>query len=65
MRQIGETLLRPAAEIRTRMDYYLSYLSAQGVTTVWDAGNFENDDQIYSVLSEMDGEGSLPVRYEG
>lgn len=65
MRQIGQTLLRPATEIKSRMVYYLSYLSDHGVTTLWDAGNFENDDAIYSVLAEMDAQGSLPIRYEG
>lgn len=65
MRQIGQTLLRPAAEIKERMRYYLSYLSAHGVTTLWDAGNFENDDVIYTVLAQMDAQGVLPVRYEG
>ena len=65
MRQIGQTLLRPTAEIKERMGYYLSYLSQNGVTTLWDAGNFENDDVIYAVLKEMDTEGALPVRYEG
>lgn len=65
MRQIGATMLRSASEIKERVDYYLSYLSDHGVTTLWDAGNFDNDDAIYSVLAEMDAEGSLPVRYEG
>ena len=65
MRQLGKNLLRPPSEIKARMNTYLSYLSAQGVTTLWDAGNFENDNEIYSVLSEMDTEGNLPIRYEG
>jgi len=34
-------------------------------TTLWDAGNFENDDVIYAVLQEMEQEGVLPVKYEG
>ena len=65
MRQIGKTLLRPAPEIKSRLQYYLSYLSEHGVTTLWDAGNFENDDEIYAVLQEMEQEGTLPVKYEG
>jgi len=64
MRQIGQSILRPAPEIKRRMDYYLSYLSDHGVTTLWDAGNFENDDVIYAVLQEMERAGNLPVRYE-
>ena len=65
MREIGQSLLRPAPEIKSRMEYYLSYLSDHGVTTLWDAGNFENDDVIYAVLQEMERAGNLPVRYEG
>ena len=65
MRQIGKTLLRPTPEIKSRLQYYLSYLSEQGVTTLWDAGNFENDDVIYAILQEMEQEGTLPVKYEG
>jgi len=59
MRQIGKTLLRPTPEIKSRLQYYLSYLSEQGVTTLWDAGNFENDDVIYVA---RDGAGRHPTR---
>jgi len=65
MREFGATMLRPSSEIKERLSYYLNFLSAHGITTLWDAGNFENDNDIYSVLSEMDAEGILPIRYEG
>lgn len=64
IREIGQTLLRPADEIQQRLALYLNYLNAHGVTTLWDAGNFDNDDEIYSVLAAMDSAGLLPVRYE-
>lgn len=64
MRQLGASLLRPAGEIEARMAHYLGYLHAHGVTALWDAGNFALDDEIYSVLAEMDATGTLPVLYE-
>ena len=43
----------------------LRTLSEYGVTTLYDAGNFGYDDQVYGFLSRLDREGKLPVRYEG
>jgi predicted amidohydrolase YtcJ len=44
---------------------YLQYLSRHGVTTVFDAGNFGKDEEVYTAISQLDREGRLPVRYHG
>ena len=44
---------------------FLNFLSSKGVTTIFDAGNFNLNDDIYSKISALDKEGKLPVRYEG
>ena len=62
---LAELLLRPKPELKERLKYYLNYLSAHGVTMLWDAGNFILDDEIYSVLQELDQENALPMAYEG
>lgn len=48
-----------------KMKAALQILSANGITTLYDAGNFGFEDQVYSLLAELDIEGRLPVRYEG
>jgi predicted amidohydrolase YtcJ len=44
---------------------YLSYYRNLGVTTILDAGNFGLDREVYAVISRLDKEGKLPVRYHG
>jgi predicted amidohydrolase YtcJ len=44
---------------------FLEYLRDQGVTTVWDAGNFGWDEEVLAVISRWDREGVLPLRYHG
>lgn len=53
------------SEIREGLLTYLNFLSSRGITTLWDAGNFTLDDDIYEVVAELDKEGLLPLRYEG
>ena len=36
-----------------------------GVTTLYDAGNFGYEDLVYGILSKLEREGRLPIRYEG
>lgn len=43
----------------------LVYLRDLGVTTLWDAGNFGWDDEVYSIISRWDKKGILPLRYHG
>ncbi len=43
---------------------YLNFLAEKGVSTVLDCGNFTTEKAVYEVLSELDKEGKLPVRYE-
>ena len=65
MKGMGDLLLRPREEIKDRLRGYLNFLSSKGVTTLWDAGNFELDDAIYEVLAELARNDQLPVRYFG
>jgi len=46
------------------LTFYLDYLCAHGVTTLFDAGNISYEDEVYSILSGLDQEGLLPLRYE-
>ena len=43
----------------------LQTLSDYGITTLYDAGNFGYEDQVYGILSKLEREGRLPIRYEG
>lgn len=47
------------------LEKFLSDLNQDGVTAVFDAGNFGRDDEIYSAVTRMDRRGDLPVRYFG
>ena len=44
---------------------FLHTLSAHGVTTVYDAGNLDYSDRVYSLLAELERAGEMPLRYEG
>ena len=44
---------------------FLQVLSEHGVTTVYDGGNLDFSDRVYSFLSELEKAGELPLRYEG
>ncbi|MGI9287364.1 MAG: amidohydrolase [Pseudomonadales bacterium] len=44
---------------------FLTYLRNQGVTTLFDAGNFGLDEAVYKVIQRLDRKGKLPVRYHG
>ena len=54
------------AETQTgRIETFLRALSENGVTTVYDGGNFGYEDHVYGYLSKLEKAGKLPVRYEG
>ena len=44
---------------------FLQTLSENGVTTVYDGGNFGYEDHVYALLARLDRAGELPLRYEG
>jgi len=52
-------------ELRAGLLKQLNFLASQGVTTVWDAGNFDMDDPVYTELAALDRAGLVPLRYEG
>ncbi len=53
------------AELKEGIKEYLDFLSARGVTTLMDAGNFASHEEVYAALSELDRDEGLPVRYIG
>jgi predicted amidohydrolase YtcJ len=58
-------LVPPDPVFRARLKQFLGYLSSRGVTTVFDAGNYIIDQRVYSLLSDLDRAGELPLRYYG
>ncbi|MCP4038473.1 MAG: amidohydrolase family protein, partial [bacterium] len=62
---LGDALLPNRNDMRRRLERFLGFLSRHGVTTLFDAGNLIYHDQIYSIVSELEAEGRLPIRYFG
>ncbi len=58
MPKVDPALLAPAIQS------YLDGLAKKGVSTVMDAGNFNNELTIIKAVQLLDKEGKLPVRYE-
>ena len=54
-----------ADELKERLLKYLNYMSSRGITTLWDAGNFNMDDAVYQAAHDIAREGNLPLRWEG
>lgn len=50
---------------RRGMTDFLHTLSEHGVTTVYDGGNLDFEDEVYGLLAKLEREGQLPLRYEG
>ena len=55
---------KPKKEMREGMLRIMNYLLERGVTTIYDAGNYFNEEKTYKLLAKMDREGALPIRYE-
>ena len=62
---LGDSLVPDADELKERLLTYLNYMSSTGITTLWDAGNFNNDDAVYQAAHDIAKEGNLPLRWEG
>jgi predicted amidohydrolase YtcJ len=62
---VGDSLLPSRDEMAARMVRFLEFLSGQGVTALLDGGNLLYDDEVYSVIAELEREGRLPLRYRG
>ena len=62
---MGDRLVPDSDELKERMLKYLNYMSSQGITTLWDPGNFNMDDAVYQVAHDIAREGNLPLRWEG
>jgi len=52
-------------KVKNGIDISLKTLSESGVTTLYDGGNWDFDDEIYGYLAELDQADRLPLRYEG
>ena len=61
LRKMG---LRPKLDVEG-LQAFLSYLVSKGVTTLFDAGNDDRDDEVYAAVARLEKEGRLPLRYEG
>ena len=61
----GDRFVPDADELKERLLQYVDYMSSQGITTLWDAGNFNMDDAVYQAAHEIAREGRLPLRWEG
>ncbi len=61
LRKMG---LRPKLDIQ-ELHAFLSYLVSKGVTTLFDAGNADRDDEVYAAVAQLEKEGRLPLRYQG
>jgi len=61
LRKMG---LRPKLDVE-ELQAFLSYLVSRGVTTLFDAGNGDRDDEVYAAVARLEKEGRLPLRYEG
>ena len=61
----GDRFVPDADELKERLLKYLNYMSSKGITTLWDAGNFNMDDAVYQVAHDIAKEGNLPLRWEG
>lgn len=46
------------------VEQLLQYYVSMGVTTIFDAGNLGLEDDAYGVVSSLEKEGKLPLRYE-
>jgi predicted amidohydrolase YtcJ len=50
---------------REELHEFLAYLVSKGVTTLFDAGNDDRDDEVYTAVAQLERESRLPLRYEG
>ncbi|MEM7280544.1 MAG: amidohydrolase [Pseudomonadota bacterium] len=57
--------LKITPEVEVVLKEYLDYFRSVGVTTVFDAGNFGLDREVYGAVARLDKRGLLPVRYHG
>ena len=65
MAYVGSRMAPNADLLKERMLKFLNYMSSTGITTLWDAGNFNNDNAVYQAVHDIAKEGNLPLRYEG
>lgn len=62
---MGASMVPESNKLKARMLKILHYMSSKGITTIWDAGNFNTDHDIYQVAHDIAKDGDLPLRWEG
>lgn len=62
---LSKLIVPPQAVFKERITSFLDFLSGSGITSLWDAGNYEMHDMIYGTLKAMDDAEELPLRYNG
>ena len=62
---MGRRMTWSADVLKERMLKFLNYMSSRGITTLWDAGNFNDDDIVYQAAHDIAKDGNLPLRWEG
>lgn len=62
---VGNMILPAPEEMKTTLATFTNFLSKNGVTTLMDAGNLRWNDEVYSIVAELEKAGELNVRYEG
>jgi predicted amidohydrolase YtcJ len=65
MQQFSRFLFGDLEALRDGLRRFLRELSASGVTTLYDAGNFDGAEAVYGELRALDEAGELPIRIEG
>ena len=63
--QVGDKLLQDPEDIKASMLTFIEFLNSRGITTLFDAGNFDWDEIMYGVMAELEKEGKLTLRVEG
>ena len=54
----------PDKKLKAGMLKIANYLLTRGVTTIYDAGCYFEEEKTYKLLAKMDRAGELPIRYE-
>ena len=61
----GELLLPSDEDLRANLRAVVDWFAERGITSLFDMGNLEFDDQVYQIISDFEAAGELSIRYEG
>ena len=63
--QIGDKLIQDPEDLKASMLTFIKFLNSRGITTLFDAGNFDWDETMYGAMAELEKEDKLTLRVEG